>query len=283
MIRLGIIGTDSTHAEAILKSAIKYDQVSIEAIYGESEASAERLLKNYNLSCPILSPQDMIGKVDGVMITLRDGTTHLKAVRPLFGHDIALWIDKPFTVSVPDASELVNAINQYNIPYSGGSCVKMASGIQKLKQEYERIKTQCLSGYMSFQIKLDSPYSGIHFYSHHLIECVLEVFGCGVQSVLAKRSANSLAAIVQYHDFHVILNFGVERNPIYGGVFGTESSFMTEINLDNTHERQFEEFLDVIKTGRSPYSTDFFLTAVKVSNAIEQSLQTKKEIQISTL
>ena len=278
MIRLGIIGTESSHTISILNHIKEIENVEVTAICGDNREDTEKVLEQFHLDCEVASPEEMIGRVDGVMLTMRDGAEHLKAVRPLIGHDIAIWIDKPFTASVADAKELLSLLEQSRTPFSGGSYIKLTEGVQSVKKEYERIKDTCMSGYLSFWTQLESPYSGMHFYSHHLIESVLEAFGCGVRSVLAKRTGDSLAVIAAYDGFQVLMNYGVHEMPLHGGVFGSKSSFMTKIDFGDADQKQFEEFLDVIKSKKSPYSPEFFLTAVKMSNAIERSMKIGREV-----
>ncbi len=280
MIKLGIIGTESTHTDSILNYLTSLSSVEVTAILGDDPAETKRLLQKYSLDCEVFSADEMIDRVDGVMITLRDGAKHLDAARPFLDKSIALWIDKPFTASENDARELLSLIEKYNTPFSGGSFIKLTDGVQRLKREYIRIKEQCMSGYMSFWTQLDSPYSGMHFYSHHLIESVLEAFGTDIRSVFAKLKGESLVVTASYNSFCVLMNYAVARKPLYGGVFGKESSFMTEIDFGDAENKQIDEFIQLIKTKKSPYSADFFLTAVKISNAIELSLSTGKEVEI---
>lgn len=280
MIRLGIIGTESSHTDSILSYVSTLSDVKISAILGDNPDRTKMILDKYSLDCEVMSPEDMIGRVDGIMVTLRDGAKHLDAVRPFFGHNIPLWIDKPYTASVDDAKELSELIKKHNTPFSGGSFIKLTDGVQCIKEEYNRIKDECMSGYLSFWTQLKSEYSGMHFYSHHLIESTLEVFGTDMRSVYAKLVDESLVVTASYDSFIVTMNYAVGTRPLYGGVFGKKSSFMTEIDFGNAENMQVDEFLEVIKTGKSPYSVDFFLTAVKISNAIEKSMLNGREVTI---
>ena len=99
-----------------------------------------------------------------------------------------------------------------------------------------------------------------------------------MRSALAKHTGDSLAVIAAYDGFQVLMNYGVHALPLHGGVFGCESSFMTEFDFGDADQKQFEEFLDVIKSKKSPYPPEFFLTAVKMSNAIEQSMKIGREV-----
>ncbi len=280
MIRLGIIGTESFHTDSILKYLKTLPDIEVTAILGENPDTTKTILDKYSLDCEVSSAEEMMDRVDGVIVTLRDGAKHLDALRPFFGHDIALWIDKPFTASVADATELSELIKKHNTPFSGGSFIKYTDAVQAVKAEYARIGDSCMSAYMSFWIQLDSEYSGMHFYSHHLIESTLEAFGLGIRSVYAKLIGDKLMVTASYDNFVVAMNYAIGGSPAYCGVFGKKSSFITEISYGDAEDRQIDEFIEVIKSRKSPYSADFFLTAVKVSNAIEQSIKDGEEVAI---
>lgn len=278
MLRLGIIGAESSHTNAFLDLLQQRTDTVVTAICGENEEALKKITDKYHLQCVVDSPADMVGKADAVLVTLRDGAAHLEAVRPLIGHDIAVWVDKPFTVSVSDAKELLRLFKENHTIFSGGTSIKMSAELHLLKQKYQEIGDECLSGYLAYQTYLDGPYSGMHFYSHHLIESMLSVFGCGIRSVLAKRSGDSLAAIASYDGFNVLMNYGVMAPPLYVGVFGQKSSFMTQYRADDGLALQLEEFLTAVKQKKSPYPPEFFLTAVKVCNAVEISMTEEREV-----
>ncbi len=281
MIRIGIIGVESNHTRSVVRHIKERQDVTVTAILGETPELTADALEKYGLDCGVACVEEMIGKVDGVMVMLRDGALHLEAVRPLLGHGIAIWADKPFTASVEDAQELLDLLAKHQTPFSGGSHIKMTGGVQAVKAQFEANRDQCMSGYMSYWTHLDSPYSGPHFYAHHLIESMLEAFGTDVRSVTAKCCGDSLAVIASYGKFPVLMNYGVNTYPVHGGFFGEKNSFVAEIVPDGNDQRQLEEFLEVVRTGVSPYSPEFFLTAVKVSNAIVESMRSGVEVKIS--
>lgn len=281
MLRIGIIGTESYHSDAFIDLLQNRRDASLTAIWGENDESSKKLAEKYGLDCFVNSPTDMVGKIDAVMVTLRDGAAHLEAVRPFIGHNIAVWVSKPFTVSVRDAKELLSLFKENHTIFSGGTCIKMSAQLKDLKQRVQALGNDCLSGYMAYWTYLEGPYNGMHFYSHHLIESVLHVFGLGVRSVFAKRSGESLAVTAAYDSFNVLMNYGVKTQPLHAGVFGQNSSFMTEYSADDGLKLQLEEFISAIHSGKSPYTPEFFLMAVKICNAIEMSMAKKREVYLT--
>lgn len=278
MVRLGIIGAESSHVDGFLHAIRQREDVALHAIWGENAAAKEKIANALQLECEVDSPADMVGKVDAVLVTLRDGAKHLEAVRPLIGQNIAVWMDKPFAVSVSDAKELLQLLTDSHTIFSGGSSVKLASELKTAQQKFRQMGKDCLSGYLAYQTMLESPYSGMHFYSHHLIESALLVFGCNVRSVFAKRSGESLSVIAAYDTFHLLLNYGVAVQPLHVGVFGKSESFLSEYDADIKLSQSLDEFLTAIANKQSPYPPEFFLTAVKLCNAIIQSMEQRREV-----
>lgn len=280
-LKIGIVGTESYHSYEFFEIIKNRSDTVLTAVWGENEESQNAFAEKCGIDCFADTPADMADKIDAVLITLRDGAAHLEAARPFIGKNIAVWVDKPFTVSVKDAKELINLFAQNGTVFSGGTSIKMSPQFKDLKERFITLGSDCLSGYMAYQTILDSPYSGMHFYSHHLIESVLCVFGTSVRSVFAKRSGNGLAAIASYDNFNVLMNYGVKNEPLHAGVFGSESSFMTEYDTSGGLKLLFDEFINAAGTGVSPYSPEFFLTAVKMCNAIEISVKEHREVYLS--
>ena len=49
---------------------------------------------------------DLVGQVDGVMVTARDGKHHLPYVKPYLEAGIPVFMDKPITVKIDEAEEM---------------------------------------------------------------------------------------------------------------------------------------------------------------------------------
>lgn len=129
---------------------------------------------------------------------------------------------------------------------------------------------------------MDSPYGGIHFYSHHLIESALYAFGYDVKSVFAKRNNRNVIAVLTYDNFSVILNFASGYGDQYIGLCGNDVC-MEKMELNKCIDLQFEQFAETVKTNSNPFPAIHFVTSVKVSNAIEKSMDAKREIDMQFL
>lgn len=121
MIRFGILDFDTSHATAFTQrlNHVGTDKEQfveggrvVVGCPGESVLSPERIagftaeMRKYNV--PLVDrPEDMIGRVDAMLIEAVDGTVHLARARPFLERGIPCFVDKPFTCSAADAKALI--------------------------------------------------------------------------------------------------------------------------------------------------------------------------------
>src|SRR5438128_2385533 len=121
MIRLGILDFDTSHCVEFTKRLnhknIAEDQWvnGAEVVIGcpgESKIAPE-VLPKYRKEIEQLGvalvdkPEDMIGKVDGMLIESQEGGQHWVRSKPFLEAGIPCFIDKPFACSVADARKIV--------------------------------------------------------------------------------------------------------------------------------------------------------------------------------
>ncbi len=275
MIKLAILGTVSSHAEAFCRYALQHEEVELVGIFGEDPLRTAYLCEAYGVG--FKTPQELLELCDVAAILFRRGDKHLQYAEPFIRRRIPVFIDKPFTKTVEDAQTLLALIQEYDCPFIGGSCVKLAPEILKLREEINAEKS-VISGYCSFPIQFKSTSEGFHFYSHHMIETMLHLFGVGVKSIVTKRTNDLLTAIAVYPNRHVVMNFAVQDGQYVAGYFGETSSNCFPFHIESASKAQFDELVDFAKNKQSKYSPAFFLDAVKISVAIEQSMTQNAEV-----
>lgn len=278
MVRLALLGTLSSHTETFCKCAAERSDVQIVGIFGEDPERTEYLSQKYTLD--IKTPEELLSCCDVAAIMFRDGSKHLKYAEPFIRKGTPVFIDKPFTISVADAQVLVDLLKQTGCPFTAGSVVKLSEEILALKERIAQ-EAQVLTGYCSFTIDFDSIYGGMHFYSHHLIEEMLTLFGTGVRSITAKRTGKNLAAIAAYDTFQVIMNYGIRWDQHYAGFCGANGHEMVSFGWSKAGKAQFDEMIQLALTGESKYTPEYFLEAVKISCALEESMITERTVPLT--
>ena len=110
MIRVGIIGSENSHAMAfskIFNLSGKYEDMRVVAVYGEERAASEAIQRECGVELVCDHPEEMIGRIDALMVTSRDGKLHFPYAKPFLEAGLPAFIDKPVTRDPLQALELV--------------------------------------------------------------------------------------------------------------------------------------------------------------------------------
>ena len=170
MKKIVFLGCENSHANKFLDFIKEggYPEAEVAGVYSDDTAAAQKLHDAYGV--PVLKSFDeLAGVADGVVGTARHGANHYKFAKPYIKKGAAMFIDKPITVSVQEAVEMVREFKNNGVLFSGGSCCRYEANVQKLKQDFlseEGGKT--VGGFVRAPVVMESPYGGFYFYSQHL-------------------------------------------------------------------------------------------------------------------
>lgn len=291
MIRIGILGSDSSHALAFAKlcnipdshtGQYNFPDVRITTIYGHDNNKTEKTAFEGQIQEIVSSPDELIGKVDGVMVLFRDGNLHVPYALPFIKAGIPLWIDKPLTVTLEDTQILLKEAEKYNSLVTGGSTCKYSYDVLELEKIVKSGSVgNVLSGYINFPGDINSPYNGIFFYGPHMIEILFTIFGYKVISLTTIKNDSNILCVANYDTYHVILDFTKDTCNNMCVIHGDKKSHVGEIRIDSsTYKAGLEKFIDMLKTGISPLSLDKLAASTRFLTAIKESLQTGKKVYL---
>ena len=282
MFRIGIIGTESSHALAFAKyynlpdpetGKTPYEDIRVVAVYGTDQAANEQIVNETGVACIAQSVDEILDQVDAVMITSRKGSEHMTYALPFIERRIPLFIDKPFTSDPAEADMLMTKILAHNCPVMGGSACKYLADIAAIKALVRQLQDEgrFVSASMSFRIELNSPFDGIYFYSPHLVEMCLEVFGFDVKKIQAMRTGKDVLVNVQYENFAVSLQF-VRAGKQSCLVFGTRENYHFDIDTTGLYALEASRFAELLYGTRESLSADQLVKPVHFIAAIEKSM-----------
>ena len=109
MYNIAILGCENTHANSFLefiKDDIEFKDVRVLGVYSDDIEAAKKLADIYDVKI-MKSYDELQGKVDGVMVTARNGAKHLKFIKPYIPYGVSVFMDKPITISIEEAQELL--------------------------------------------------------------------------------------------------------------------------------------------------------------------------------
>ena len=286
--RIGIIGAENSHADCFAREinlpdengVLRYPDCRVTMVYGHYPEANEALAQKYQIDRIASSVEEMVGEVDAVMITARDGKYHYEFARPFVEAGIPAFVDKPFTVEPAEASALITLAKEKNVPLCGGSSLKFADGIMEFKKYVKETDAQILGGSLSAPVSSNSEYSGFFFYSSHLVEMTLEIFGYNPRCVTAVKHETSICATVHYDRFSVSNHFK-ETSPDYSAVvYTSDGTHLKKVDLDNCGERECAAFVDMLRTGRMHNTYEELMAPVYYMNAVKNAYETGITVDI---
>ncbi len=280
MYKIAILGTENSHSWgfASLIAQNKYPELELVGVYGDEQGN-QAIQSKSGYTCFMHDYNDLVGKVDAVMVTARHGANHLKYAREYIKQGIPVWMDKPITASVAEVREFATLCMEYKNPVCGGSMLGLVQDVLDMKAEFEQC-TDIAGGAVSAPVNMVNPYGNFWFYSTHLIQEMLTIFGYNVKSVNAVKSANGVSAIYRYDNFDVTAIYGAEYSAT---IYTTKKVIHRNINLSDGIEREMNEFMEMLHTGVRPQTFSQLTKPVFVIDATIKAYESGKTVEIGEL
>jgi len=283
-MKIAMLGVENSHADAfgklITEKPEKYGDVEVVGVYSEDPQASQRIVDKGYASYIAQSPEEFLGKVDGVVIVARHGDNHYKYAMPYVKAGIPCFIDKPFCADLKDAQELVATAKANNALLCGGSCVKFLDEVKHLTR---LAKTKpVVGGMVACPVDMDNPYGGFWFYTQHLVELMIAVHGRNVKSVTAfcpNDKERRLTVIFNYGSFDVCGLYSASKK-YYANIMTAEGNLYEGYcdNVGYTFENELDEFVAMVREGTMPETYDELVYPVKVLDAVKRSYTEKREV-----
>ncbi len=199
--------------------------------------------------------EDIIGKVDAVILARDDGEKHLSMSKPFIEADIPILIDKPLTDNLKD----LRIFEKY---YNSRKLIMSCSSMRYVNElKYVNLYV----GNILTSHAITSKYW--RTYGIHLIEAIGVVMGLGVKSVQNIGVEGKEIVHLEYTDGrHVVLQcfeniHSSMQLAFYGDKATTE---IPKINYFLSFKNMLLDFVNVIKTKRLPFDYHQTLQIIKI-------------------
>lgn len=302
MFRVGLLGSENSHANSFASMFNGYnktvrgefDDFRVVATYSAYEGVDQKLQEKYGIEMIATAPEEMLGKVDAVVVTARDGSTHAKMARPFIEAGIPAFIDKPFTSDEEEAIELARLARDKGVPLCGGSSLKVCPETRAAVKMAEKYRDKILGGFVKAPVSLHNEYGGFFFYSSHLAEIVMPVFGYYPQWVMASENKGGASLIVHYDNYDVSCLYTDGRWEYEVEIVTAEELDKSKpdnpvirqpITLDMATHEEVREFARMIRTGSMEHTYEELIQPVMFMNAVYRAMQSgqRETVRIAEL
>ncbi|HEV8129794.1 MAG TPA: Gfo/Idh/MocA family oxidoreductase [Acidobacteriota bacterium] len=300
-LRVGIIGTDTSHATAftqMLNDPSRPDHVPgtrvVAAFKGGSpdvESSATRVdrfaaeLKDKWKVELVNSIEELCRRVDAVLLESVDGRPHLEQVRPVFAAKKRVFIDKPLAASLHDAREIARLSRESGTPFFTSSSLRFVPEIQALKNNE---KLGAILGATAYgPAPLEPHHPDLFWYGIHTVEILYTLMGPGCTSVMRAYTDGADVVVGRWMDGRLGVVRGIRKGAqSYGAIaFGSKAVVDANPSEKSPYHGLVVEIVKFFQTGNPPLPPEeslemfAFMQAADVSKARNGAVVSLKEVQ----
>ena len=284
MYRVAILGCENSHADSFLDYVITQGairDIAFVGLYSEEATAVDKLSARFGV--PKMERYDeLVGKVDGIIITARNGANHYKYAKPYIASGIPMFIDKPITNTEEDLCAFMADLSAHGVRFTGGSSCAHTAGVQRMAALANDAESfPILGGFVRAPISLRNEYGGFPFYAQHLTQAMCKIFGYDPLSVRATQNGSCITLTVRYEGYDVCGQY--TEGGYYAGVSCKTGVFGENYGFEGAFEAEFEEFYHILKGGEQPLTAKEFAAPVFMTCAIMRSLSSGEEEKIHTL
>jgi len=286
-IRVGIIGTDTSHVTAFTKllndksdphhvpgvrvvAAFKGGSSDVDDSRNRIDRFAAELKDKWGVVF-VNTIEELCEKVDAVLLESVDGRRHLAQVRPVFKAKKRVFIDKPFTASYADAKEIVRLSRESGVPFFSSSSLRFNDEIQSIKKSD---KHGGIIGAFTFGPEHFEPHHpDLFWYGIHAVEMLYTLLGPGCEKVTRVKTDSADTVTGTWKDGRVGTMRGlIQGRQDYGAVaFGMKALLATSVPFRSDYRNLVIEIMKFFQTGVPPIPPDETLEIMAFMEAADLS------------
>ena len=287
-LRVGVIGTDTSHVPAfakLLNDATAPDHIAgarvVAAYKGGSKDLAESVGRvdqfagevktKYGVEIVADIPT-LLAKVDVVLLESLDGRAHLEQARSVIAARKPLFIDKPLAATLEDAREIARLAKAAGVPWFSSSSLRFGAIGAAMKQ---------LPGLTGATTWGPGPFEPHHpldlaWYAIHPVELLYTIMGTGCESVTRTAGKDVDVIVGRWKDGRIGTVEAVRPYSDYGAVAfrgreSVESHPPAAAAAD--YRLLVAEIVKFFQTGQPPVSNEETLEIFAFMDAAQRSKQ----------
>ena len=283
VIRIGIIGLDTSHAPAFTKelnnpnAAADLAGCKVVAAYPKGspdiKSSVSRVpqyteqLKGMGVEI-VDSIEVLLTKVDAVLLETNDGRPHLEQIIPCLKAGKPVFIDKPIAGSLADAIAIFELAKKYKVPVWSSSSLRYADGAQAIRNG----KVGDVLGADGWSpCSLEPTHPDLFWYGIHGVETLFTCMNIGCESVVRISTKDTDLVVGTWKDGRVGTFRGIRhKGATYGGTaFGSKG--ITEVGPFKGYRPLIVQIVSFLKTKEPPVSAEETLEIYAFMEAADES------------
>jgi len=282
-IRIGIVGTDTSHVIAFTRvlndpaaknhipgarivAAYKGGSPDVESSRTRVEGFAKELAEKWNIEIVPDIPT-LCQKVDAVLLESVDGRTHLAQARQIIAARKPLFIDKPLAATLEDAREIARLAKEAGVPWFSSSSLRWSEIVTTMKASDATAVTTWGPG--PFE---EHHYLELGWYAIHPIEMLFALMGTGCEEVTRVGGATLDTITCRWKDARLGTVHALRPYGPYGAVvFRGKDARMPPAKAASDYVPMLKEIVKFFETGKPPVPNEETLEIFAFLDAAQRS------------
>jgi predicted dehydrogenase len=282
-LRIGIIGTDTSHVPAFTQmlnsagdakdhvsgarvvAAYKGGSKDIESSISRVDQYADEVRTKWGVEI-VPDIAALLVKVDAVLLTSVDGRVHLEQARPVIAAHKPLFIDKPLAATLEDAREIERLAKEAGVPWFSSSSLR-----------YSEIATMKFADATGATTWGPGPFEPHHYldlswYAIHPVELLYTLMGPGCESVTRIAAENSDVIVGRWKDGRLGTVRAIRPYSEYGAVVYRPNEIVeAKPQSAGSYRPLVLEIVKFFQTGKPPVSNEETLEIFAFMDAAQRS------------
>jgi predicted dehydrogenase len=284
VIRIGIIGCDTSHVPAFAKMfndpkatgdlagfkvvvAFPGGSPDVESSRTRVEKFTEDLRKS-GVEIVKTIPE-LVGKCDVVLLESVDGRPHLEQARPVIEAKKPLFIDKPMAGSLADAIKIAEVAKANGVPFFSSSSLRFGPGIVALKTNEKVGEIVGVDAWSPSPTEEHHP--DLFWYGIHGVEILYTLMGPGCESVTRVRTDGGELVTGVWKGGRIGTFRGLrDGKHDYGAVVFGKKGIATQLGFEG-YKALDEQIGRFFKTGQPPVAAEETVELMAFMEAADES------------
>ena len=282
--RVGIIGTDTSHAAVFSKmlnedpgqpdhiagarvvAAYKGGSRDIQESWSRVDQFAEEIHTKWGVEI-VPDIRTLVGKVDGVLLESNDGRVHLEQARQVIAAHKPLFIDKPLAATLEDAREIARLAKEAGVPWFSSSSLRF--GVVSTAAKFPDTTGAMVWGPGPLEAH---HYLELAWYAVHPIEILYTIMGPGCESVTRTSTADSDVIVGRWKDGRLGTVRAVRPYSDYGAIVNRGRTVEVSHPKEAVDYRSMVvEIIKFFQTGQPPVANSETLEIYAFMDAAQRS------------
>ncbi len=289
MLRIGIVDFDTSHVVQFTKRLNKVDVPEDQVVEGgkvvcgfrgSSDITPAERMDEYTEQVTAMGvelvdqPEDMIGRIDAVLIESQAGSVHLERVRPFLEAGVPAFVDKPFADTAANAKAMAELAEKHGVALFSSSSLRFSDEVLALKAQQEEVGAVVgANAYSPASLHEGNP--GLLHYGIHGVETLYALMGPGCRYVQTMFTDGAEVTMGLWEGDRI----GVVRGTRAGShsygfcAWGEKKVVQSTISTANIYRNLLREIIKTFQTGRPSVPLSETIEIIAFINAALESAQ----------